>query len=119
MNSDVSYFIYRALYDYISNTAESLGVWPKFNVFRKNNHIAIGLSLHESMDRYDENVNLAWKVIKEDIPMNVVFKAFEETNSPDVKNLPLGNRTHYCVRCLDDIFHAEFCKFISRRWQSN
>lgn len=116
MNSDVGYFVYSALYDYIYNTSKSLGVWPKFTIFRKNNHMAIGLSFPVNMARYDENENMASKIIKEDIPIDLVLKIFKEVNSPDIKSLPLDSRTHYYVRYLDDIFHAEFGKLISRRW---
>lgn len=116
MNQDFSFFVYSALHDYISNIAKSLGAWPKFNIFRKNNHIAIGLSFPANMTRYDENENMASKIIKEDIPMDVVLKVFKEANSPEIKSLPLDSRTYYFVRYLDDIFHAEVCKLISRRW---
>lgn len=108
--SDVHSFVYDVLYNFITCNAETIGLWPTIKVFRKNNHIAIGMAWSVDSKVYDENINLSSYIIKKSIPFDIVLNVFQDVNSPDIKTLPLDDRSCCVVYYLDNIIHASIRK---------
>lgn len=104
--SNICFFIYETLSNFISKSAEAMGLWPKVKVFRKNNRIAIGLTWVENSRLYKNDKNLANRIIKESVPLDILLNVFHDVNSEDLKTLPLDDHSTKAIYYFDNIIHA-------------
>lgn len=101
-----STFILESIAGLILDTAKANQAWPTVHVFRKNNHIAIGLTWDENsliyQDDYegDELTNILTS-----IPFEIIQSIFFNVNSPEIYNLPLDDRQPKTTFYIDDVLH--------------